>query len=376
MDIDTSYIIPPVSRELLKAELKHKYFLRKTNCGNKEIYITTAHESPNLMREIGRLRELSFALEGGGTGKDCDIDEFDTLPEPYCFKQLFVWSPEDEAIVGGYRFIHGSNMKRNEDGTFATPTAELFHYFDEFIEHYLPYTIELGRAFVQPEFQPSNNLRKGMYSLDNLWDGLGGIALEIPESSYFFGKITMYSQMNRKAKDMILYFYQKHFPDKDGLVWPIEPMKIETDFNELHELFNGHNYKEDYQILLRSVRALGSQVPAMINAYMNLSPSMRSFGTAMNVEFGNTDETGILVSLRDLLPEKRKRYVESYEIKNRLFDRLNLFRINMKNMPWWKRMNEMEKTELTRLKKLKEDAKDKGEGLRYRFNRKGRKKAR
>ena len=125
---------------------------------------------------------------------------------------------------------------------------------------------------MQPEFQPSNNLRKGMYSLDNLWDGLGGIALEIPESSYFFGKITMYSQMNRKAKDMILYFYQKHFPDKDGLVWPIEPMKIETDFNELHELFNGHNYKEDYQILLRSVRALGSQVPAMINAYMNLSP--------------------------------------------------------------------------------------------------------
>jgi hypothetical protein len=214
-----------------------------------------------------------------------------------------------------------------------------------------------------------------MYSLDNLWDGLATIAVEIPETRYYFGKITMYPHMNRKAKDMILYFYQKHFPDKDGLVWPIEPMKIETDFNELHELFNGHNYKEDYQILLRSVRALGSQVPAMINAYMNLSPSMRSFGTAMNVEFGNTDETGILVSLRDLLPEKRKRYVESYEIKNRLFDRLNLFRINMKNMPWWKRMNETEKTELTRLKKLKEDAKDKGEGLRYRLNRKGRKKA-
>ena len=373
---DLSYIAPPVDRELIKKELKQKHFLRMSNRGNKEIYVTTAHLSPNIMREIGRLRELSFAVDGGGSGKEVDIDMYDTLEDPYCCKQLFVWSPEDEEIVGAYRFIHGSNMMRRDDGSIVTPTADQYQFSEQFINDYLPYTVELGRAFVQPAYQPGNNLSKGLYSLDNLWDGLGCLILEIPETRYFFGKITMYSQMNRKAKDMILYFYQKHFPDKDGLVWPIEPMKIETDFNELHELFNGHNYKEDYQILLRSVRALGSQVPAMINAYMNLSPSMRSFGTAMNVEFGNTDETGILVSLRDLLPEKRKRYVESYEIKNRLFDRLNLFRINMKNMPWWKRMNEMEKTELTRLKKLKEDAKDKGEGLRYRFNRKGRKKAR
>ena len=356
MDIDTSYIIPPVSRELIKAELKHKNFLRMTNSGNKEIYITTAHLSPNIMREIGRLRELSFALDGGGTGKDCDIDEFDTLPEPYCFKQLFVWSPEDEQIVGGYRFIHGSNMLQREDGSIATPTAELFHYSDDFVENYLPYTVELGRAFVQPEFQPGNNLRKGLYSLDNLWDGLGAIALEIPETLYFFGKITMYSQMNRQAKDMILYFYQKHFPDPEGLVWPFTPLKIESDFNKLHDLFDGRNYKEDYQILMRSVRALGCTVPAMINAYMNLSPTMRSFGTAINTEFGNTDETGILVTLRDIVPDKRKRYIESYENKNRVLDRIKLFRINMKRLPWWKQMKEAERLELKRLKHLKEAA--------------------
>ena len=356
MDIDTSYTIPRVPRDLIKAELKHKNFLRKTNSGNKEIYITTAHLSPNIMREIGRLRELSFALDGGGTGKDCDIDEFDTLPEPYCFKQLFVWSPEDDEIVGGYRFIHGSNMMRREDGSIATPTSELFQYSDNFIENYLPYTVELGRAFVQPEFQPGNNLRKGLYSLDNLWDGLGAIALEIPETLYFFGKITMYPQMNRRAKDLILYFYQKHFPDPEGLVWPGTPLKIQSDLNELNELFNGRNYKEDYQILLRSVRAMGCTVPAMINAYMNLTPTMRSFGTAINTEFGNTDETGILVNLRDLAPEKRKRYLESYDTKNHVLDRLRLFRINMKQLPWWKRMDENERAELRRLKKLKEAA--------------------
>lgn len=352
--IDTSYIIPPVPREMLRAELKHKNFLRMTNCGNKEIYITTAHLSPSIMREIGRLRELSFALDGGGTGKDCDIDEFDTLPEPYCFKQLFVWSPEDEEIVGGYRFIHGSNMMRREDGTIATPTSELFQYSDDFVKNYLPYTVELGRAFVQPDFQPGNDFRKGLYSLDNLWDGLGAIALEIPETRYFFGKITMYPQMNTRAKDLILFFLKKHFPDRDGLVWPYEVLPIESDLNELNALFDGRNYKEDYQILVRNVRALDSVVPAMINAYMNLSPTMRSFGTAINTEFGNTDETGILLTLRDIVPEKKVRYLESYDTKNRVFDRLHLFRINMKQMPWWKKMDEDERAELRRLKKMKE----------------------
>ena len=348
--MDLSYIIPPVSRELLKAELSNKNFLRHTNYGDKDIYVTTAHLSPNIMQEIGRLREISFASEGGGTGNPVDIDEFDTLPEPFCFKQLFVWSHTDEAIVGGYRFIHGSNMFRSVDGSIYTPTAELFHYTEDFINNYLPYTIELGRSFVQPEFQPGTNLRKGMYSLDNLWDGLASIAVEVPETRYFFGKITMYPQMNSRAKDMILYFYQKHFPDKDGLVWPIEARRIETDYNELHDLFNGRNYKEDYQILVKSVRALGSYVPPLVNAYMNLSSTMRSFGTAYNHAFGETDETGILVALRDIFPEKRERYFESYVTRNRHLERRKLFGINVRRLPWWK--NSSDDTEQESLQDL------------------------
>ena len=350
---DLSHIAPPVDKALIREELSNKNFLRHTNYGNKDIYITTAHISPNIMQEIGRLRELSFTMEGGGTGKPVDIDEFDTLPEPYCFKQLFVYSPEDEEIVGGYRFIHGSNMFRNIDGSLCTPTAELFHFTDEFIENYLPYTIELGRSFVQPAFQPSNNLRKGLYSLDNLWEGLGTLAVEIPETRYFFGKITMYPHMNSRAKDMVLYFYQKHFPDPNGLVWPLEPLEIKTDYNELHRLFRGHSYKEDYQILQHEVRALGSSVPPLVNAYMNLTSTMRSFGTAYNHAFGETDETGVLVTLRDLYPEKKQRYFESSEIKNRLFNRI-LFHINMKKMPWWRKSDDKEeKDELKMLQRMK-----------------------
>ena len=351
---DLSYIAPPVDRELIKKELKQKHFLRKSNYGNKEIYVTTAHLSPNIMREIGRLRELSFAADGGGTGKEVDIDMYDTLDDPYCCKQLFVWSPEDEEIVGAYRFIHGSNMMRREDGSIVTPTADQYQFSEQFINEYLPYTVELGRAFVQPAYQPGNNLRKGLYSLDNLWDGLGCLILEIPETRYFFGKITMYGDLDRKARDLILYFYQKHFPDRDGLVWPYERVSIESDYNELVQLFTGRNYKEDYQILLHAVRERGCTVPPLINAYMNLTPTMRSFGTCPNHHLVGTTDTGILITLNDLFPEKRHRYIDSYEERNQKLDRRRFFSINMKLLPWWKKQaSDEEKDALRELKTLK-----------------------
>ena len=323
--MDLSYIAPPVEKELIRKELTKNIFLRQTNFGNKEIYITSAHESPNIMREIGRLRELSFASEGGGTGKKLDIDEYDLAPEPYCFKQLFVWDPEEEEIVGAYRFIHGKDIMKNDDGSLFSATAHLFHLTDEFIKKYMPYMVELGRSFVQPAYQPSVNMRKGMYSLDNLWDGLGSLASEMPDVKYFFGKITMYPEMNPKAKDYILYFYRKHFPDPDGLAWPFEPLEIQSDWNELVKIFSGRNYKEDYQILVRTVRALEANVPPLVNAYMSLSSTMRSFGTALNKPFGGVDETGILITLDDIYPEKKDRHILSYTNRNRFLKRFNFF---------------------------------------------------
>ena len=349
---DLSYIAPPVDRELIKKELKQKHFLRMTNRGNKEIYITTAHLSPNIMREIGRLRELSFATEGGGTGKEVDIDEYDTLPDPYCCKQLFVWNTEDEQIVGGYRFAHGSTMMVRPDGGIVTPTSEHYQFSQEFLDNYLPYTVELGRAFVQPAYQPGFNLSKGLYSLDNLWDGLGALILEIPETRYFLGKITIYDTMDPEARDMILYFYQKYFPDPDGLMWPYEPTRVETDYNKLVKLFKGRNYKEDYQILLHAVRSRGCTVPSLVNAYMNLSSTMRYFGTCPDHGLPGTNGIGILITLKDINADKRMRHMDSYNKKNPLFDRRRLFRIDMRRLPWWKKTNEQERQELMELKEM------------------------
>lgn len=304
-------IISPVDRTLLEKELKERKPVRKTNNGNNEIYIFCENEAPNLMREIGRLREISFRDAGGGTGKSMDIDVFDT--GDYCFKQLIVWNPEDNEIVGGYRFVHGKDLVPNEKGEISSPTAKLFKFSDHFIKEYWPYTFELGRSFVQTNYQPTVNIRKGMYSLDNLWDGLGAVVMDNPELKYFFGKITMYRHYDSLARDMILFFLHKYFPDKDKLMYPINPAPIQTKTKVLESIFAGANYDENYKILVQKVRSLHENIPPLVNAYMNLSATMKTFGTSPNPEFGDVEETAIIVTIADIYDYKKDRHLTSYK---------------------------------------------------------------
>ena len=302
-------IIDPIPTDKLLEELTLDRFIRMTNSGKNEIYVVNALNAPNVMREIGRLREISFRDSGGGTGLDCDIDVFDTNPDNH-FEQLIVWNPYDKAIVGGYRYLLCDKLKPTADGRIDTPTGELFQYSEKFINEYLPYTIELGRSFVQPDYQPSKSLSKGMYSLDNLWDGLGYLCKTVTQAKYFFGKVTMYPQLERTSRDMILYFMHTNFPDPDGLLkpWPELQLPIIMPEEELKSIFTGANYSENYRILVKNVRQRGAAVPPLVNAYMNLSTTMRSFGTALNPPFGNVEETGILIKLADITPEKYERY--------------------------------------------------------------------
>ena len=304
-------IIDPVPVEAIMDELTREKFFRKTNNGGNEIYILSAHDSPNIMREIGRLREISFRNAGGGTGLDCDVDDFDTRDENY-FLQLIVWNPTDRVIVGGYRFLLCDKLPLDEHGQVDTPTSELFHYSERFVKEYLPDTIELGRSFVQPAYQPTKSLSKGLYSLDNLWDGLGSLVDIYPDAKYYFGKVTMYPQLDRTARDMILYFMKKHFPDNDNLVFPRPELNLPilTDEAELAAVFTGDNYRDNYKILVRSVRERGAAVPPLVNAYMNLSSTLRSFGTALNPGFGEVEETGILVTIGDIYEEKAQRHMQ------------------------------------------------------------------
>jgi hypothetical protein len=303
-------IIPPVPLEALMDELTQDKFIRKTNKAGNKIYVISANDAPNTMREIGRLRELSFRNAGGGTGLECDLDEFDTGENSY--RQLIVWDPDDKTILGGYRFNICDPGKCFRDGRIRLATAKLFNFSDQFIEDYLPHMIELGRSFVQPKYQSTAMRRKGIYALDNLWDGLGTLVLDYPDKKYMFGKVTMYLHYHQMARDMILFFLNKHFPDNDELVTPKEPLKMATDRAKLTAILTGQNYGEDYKILSKAVRAYGENIPPLINAYMNLSPSMKTFGTVLNKTFGDVEETGIMITVTDLYKEKLERHVMNY----------------------------------------------------------------
>ncbi len=302
-------IINPIDIALLKNELNDSTFVRRTNNGNKEIFIVDHHNAPNTMLEIGRLREISFRESGGGTGKEVDIDDYDKSEIP--FKQLIVWDPAEEAIVGGYRFLEGGEILKKDSKTPDTPTAHLFKLSDQFNKDFLPYTIELGRSFVQPLYQPNYNLRKGLYSLDNLWDGLGNLVVDTPGLKYFFGKITMYPSFDPQARDMIHYFLHLHFEDKQKLITPIKPMGYKTDINKFKDVFSGTDYIADFKILNTEVRKRGENIPPMVNAYMNLSPTMKYFGTAVNERFGNVEESGIFIINHDIYDNKKKRHISN-----------------------------------------------------------------
>jgi hypothetical protein len=302
-------IIAPIDRTLLLSELTKEFFVRPTNFGKNDIYIFCGNQCPNVLLEIGRLREISFRLGGGGTGKPYDLDDFDI--GPFAYKQLIVHNPEDNEIVGGYRFAVVPNVI-DADGNIHLSTKEIFDFSDRLIKEYFPYTIELGRSFVQPKYQPSNDYKKGLFSLDNLWDGLGALIIDYPEMKYFFGKVTMYQGYNHIARDYIYTFIEHYFPAPFGLITIPHPVGITSDCSELKRQIEGLPYKEGYKIVNTMVRALNENIPPLYNSYMNTSPNMYCFGTAINHHFGDVLETGILIKIKDIYPLKKDRHVQSY----------------------------------------------------------------
>ena len=303
-------IIAPISTEVLKSELTPARKLRDTNKGGNEIYIVNHHDSPNVMKEIGRLREEAFRDSGGGSGLSMDIDEFDTMENPY--QQLVVWDPEADKIIGGYRYILGNDIKLDEKGQPLLATAHMFHFSEKFINEYLPFTIELGRSFIAPEYQSRQAGRKALFALDNLWDGLGALAIEKPDMKYFFGKMTMYPDYNREARDLIQHFLFKHFKDEENLVTPYEPLKIETDVNYLNSILTEDDFKSDYKLLNTEVRKHGVNIPPLVNSYMSLSPTMKMFGGGINHEFSEAEETCIMITFDEIHEEKKERHINSF----------------------------------------------------------------
>ena len=304
-------IIDPVSVDLLKAELTPDKKLCDTNKADNEIYVVDCNDAPNVLQEIGRLREIAFRDSGGGTGAAVDLDDFDFLPDRL-YKQIVIWDPEASAILGGYRYILGPDVNFDEEGQPILASSHLFHFSDEFIHDYLPHTIELGRSFVAPEYQSSKAGAKAIFALDNLWDGLAAIMLQHADMMYYFGKMTIYPDYDKSALALIQHFLWKHFPDPDELVRPKTPYIDNVDGRLLDLILKEDEYKQDYRNLKDAVRKLGVGIPPLVNSYMNVSPKMKMFGASINDEFFDAIETGILIGFEEMYADKRDRHKDPY----------------------------------------------------------------
>lgn len=317
-------IIEAVDVALIEKELTDEVFLRKTNKAGNEVYVVTAHNAPNTMREIGRLREISFRLGGGGSGNELDIDEFDTMEYPY--HQLIVWNPDDREIIGGYRFMHGKSV--TFDPTTGEPNMPINHIFNltnKFIKDYLPYTIEMGRAFVQPKYQSIQGGKKSLYALDNLWDGIGAVVANIPDLKYLIGKVTIYSTTEINARKAMIYFLDYYFADKEDLIIPRERQIINAeDLIWIKDIITGEGYKEDFKRLNKFVRGQGECIPPLIHAYLDLSATLKTFGTVFDPDFGDIYDTGMMITLADIYEIKRERYIQTY-LKNNVCNALRNF---------------------------------------------------
>jgi len=340
-------VIAPISRDLIKSELTPDKFLRPTNKAHNQIYIINAHNSPNIMLEIGRLRELSFRSGGGGTGEEIDTDKYDYMDKPY--HQLIVWDPEDEEIIGGYRFLAGNEVELDENAQPQFVMSHLFHFSKKFVDEYLPYTIELGRAFVQPEYQTSKKGIKSLFALDNLWDGLGALVHKVKNARYFIGKVTMYKDYPVTARELIYEYMYRYFPDPDTLIRPKNPLENSDASKQLAiDLFDAKDTDDDYKILQKAVRHEGETIPPLFNSYIGLSKTMKMFGYTQDFDFGEVYETGIMITMADLHETKRKRYVESY---------LDYLKLVLEERKLAKRLAKEEKLRQKELKNKEKEAK-------------------
>jgi hypothetical protein len=145
--------------------------------------------------------------------------------------------------------------------------------------------------------------------LDNIWDGLGAITIMNPEIKYFFGKVTMYPTYNVECRDFLLHFMHHYFPDREHLMHPFNPLILQYDKDNFDKQLDGLDFKEGMKVLNTYVRENGEFIPPLVNIYMHLSPTMKTFGTAVNPDFGNVEETGILITISDIFEEKKERHM-------------------------------------------------------------------
>jgi len=291
-----SCIAHPEERARLRKELKKAQLLGKTSDG-KQIYLFDAFVESALMREVGRLREMTFRMVEEGTGDKRDIDTFDLQ-----YRHIILWDEEELEVAGAYRIGEGAKlMEKGFKGFYANT---LFEYLDAF-EPIAKEGIELGRSFVQPRYW-------GSRALDYLWQGVGAYLRAHPEVKYMFGPVSLSKTYPRIAQEMMVFFYSFYFPSFKEYVRPKTPFVLKRDEKEaLKERFTCKEYREDFGRLKRQLQAMDLSVPTLYKQYSELCEEGGCQFVGFNVDshFGDCLDGFIVMEIAKIKPAKKERYM-------------------------------------------------------------------
>lgn len=290
-------VAPPENRALLKSEIEKGIQLGETN-DRKKIYLIEATHAHCVMREIGRLRELTFRAIGEGTGKPRDNDRYDSY-----YKQLVLWDSDGLEIVGAYRIGETKQIvgARGVEGLYS---ATLFDYGPSVMPT-LSQGLELGRSFVQRKYQ-------GKQSLDYLWQGIGAFLRANPHYRYLYGPASISRFYGKEAIARIGTHYSRHFADDDLDVSPRTPFDIEANLDErFAESFGGKDQEADYDLLKSMLKKRGLTVPMLYKHYTTVAEPGGVVVKAFNIDycFGDCVDSFFMVDLEKLKPRKRLRYL-------------------------------------------------------------------
>lgn len=290
-------VVHPVNTKAIKKNLYRSPLLGETNDG-KKIFLYHFTDDCPVMREIARLRELTFRTVEEGTGLALDLDRFDMY-----YSHIVLWDDNDLEIVGAYRVVQGRQVL-NDHGIQGFYTQTLFDLNGEFVS-YLPHALELGRSFVQPRYWGQN-------SLDYLWYGIGAYLREHPEIQFLFGSVSLSGAYPTMAKEMIVGFYQRQFGALPLSAKARMPFTLSEQSQQLADQCFSGEYSTSFKLLKNELKQLGVKLPALYKQYAELCIDKGCHFIDFNIDpdFNYCIDSLILVEVDKIAPKKRRRYID------------------------------------------------------------------
>ncbi|MBP9491245.1 MAG: lysophospholipid acyltransferase family protein [Aliarcobacter sp.] len=293
-----SAIAHPVSRIDLLNELKKSKLIGQTSDG-KKIFLYDYIEDSIVLKELGRLRELSFRKVGEGVNKKRDTDKYDVY-----YQHIILWDENELEIVGSYRIGNSDFIFRNI-GVKGFYSNNLFAYNEEFTP-YLKNSIELGRSFVQPKYW-------GTRALDYLWFGIGAYLKNNPNIKYMFGPVSMSASFPSVAKDMMVFYYNHYYGLTADLVEPKVPYSYSNNLSEIKDIFDLNDKKKDFKFLKSTLANIGVTIPTLYKQYSEiaLDDGVKFLGFNVDNDFGDCVDGFILVEVEKIKDSAKQRYIEN-----------------------------------------------------------------